>query len=88
MDKETYKLCKKEAKKAVTIAKREAYDQLYEELNTKEGQGKIFRIAKQRNKSTKDITHIRQMKDKDGLVLRRESDIIKRWKEYFEKLMN
>ena len=28
------------------------------------------------------------MKDKDGLVLRRESDIIKRWKEYFEKLMN
>ena len=28
------------------------------------------------------------MKDKDGLVLRRESDIIKRWNKCFEKLMN
>ena len=29
VDKETYKLCKKEAKKAVAIAKSEAYDRWY-----------------------------------------------------------
>ena len=87
MDKESYKLFKKEAEKVVAIAKSDAYDQWYEELDTKEGQGKIFRIAKQRHKRNKDITHIRKMEDNDGLVLRRESDIIKRWKEYYEKLM-
>ena len=47
--------------------------------DTKECQDKIFRIAKQRHKSNKDITHIRQMKDNDGLVLRRKNYFIKRW---------
>lgn len=41
-----------------------------------------------RNKSTRDITHIKQIKGEDGQVLRKEVDIIKRWKEYFEKLLN
>ena len=58
-----YKQCKKEARKAVAIARAEAYDQLYSDLDTKEGKGKIFRLAKQRNKSKKDIAHIRQIKD-------------------------
>ena len=87
-DKEAYKESCREAKKAVAIAKSEAYDQLYEELNTKEGQGKIFKLAKRRNKSTKDITHIKQMKDENGITLKKESDIIVRWKQYFEKLLN
>ncbi|KAK3895134.1 hypothetical protein Pcinc_001149 [Petrolisthes cinctipes] len=87
-DRVAYKQCNKEAKKAVAIAKAEAYDQLYNELETKEGQGKIFRLAKQRNKSTRDITHIRQMKDENGKVIRKESDIVERWKQYFEHLLN
>ena len=87
-DKEEYKQRCKEAKVAVAIARAEAYDNLYEELDTKEGQGKIFNLAKQRNKSTKDITHIKQIKDEDGRVLREENEILKRWKDYFEKLLN
>jgi len=35
-DKEYYKQCSKEAKRTVAIAKSEAYDNLYEELDTKE----------------------------------------------------
>ena len=87
-DKEEYKESCKEAKVAVAIARSKAYDKLYEELDTKEGQGKIFNSAKQRNKSTKNISHIKQMKDEDGRVLREENEILKRWKEYFEKLLN
>ncbi|XP_064108009.1 uncharacterized protein LOC135216564 [Macrobrachium nipponense] len=83
-----YKEANKLAKKTVAIAKDRAYDQLYKELDTKEGQGKIFKLAHMRNKSTKDITHIRQIKDKDGNVLRNERDIIRRWEEYFEALLN
>ena len=84
LPKEAYKL----AKRIVAIAKDRAYDQLYQELGTKEGERKIFKLAKMRNKSTKDMTHIRQIKDKDGNVLRKERDIIERWKEYFESLLN
>ena len=87
-DRAEYKQRCKEAKIAVAIAKSEAYDNLYDELDTKEGQGKIFNLAKQRNKSTKDITHIKQMKDGEGNVLRDEREILKRWKDYFEQLLN
>ena len=87
-DKEYYKQCSKEAKRTVAIAKSEAYDNLYEELDTKEGQQKVFKLAKMRNKSTKDITHIRQIKDERGVVIRKEGDILIRWKDHFEKLLN
>ena len=83
-----HKEAKKLAKKVVAIAKDRAYDQLYQELDTKEGQGKIFRLAQMRNRSTKDITHMRQIKDMHGNVLRKERDIIRRWQEYFEALLN
>ena len=88
MDLREYKQRNKEVKKAVAIAKAEAYDQLYSELDTNEGKGKIFRLAKQRLKSTRDITHIRQIKDESGNVLRKEKDVVNRWKEYFENLLN
>jgi hypothetical protein len=32
------------------------------EFETKKGQSKIFKLAKVKNKSTKDISHIKQMK--------------------------
>ena len=85
---DSYKEANELVKKTVAIAKDREYGQLHQELDTKEGQGKIFRLARMRNKSAKDITHIRQIKDKDGNVLRKERDIIRRWKEYFEALLN
>ncbi len=61
---------------------------MYEELETPEGQRKIFRMAKARNKATKDFTCIRQMKDEGGTVLSEGGKIKDRWKRYFEKLLN
>ena len=87
-DKEYYKQCSKEAERKVAIAKSEAYANLHEELATKEGQQKVLKLAKTRNKSTKDITHIRQIKDEREVVIRKERDILIRWKDYFEKLLN
>ena len=87
-DRLAYKERNKEAKRIVATTKSKAYDRLYEDLETKEGQGKIFRLAKSRNKSTKDISHIRQMKDENGNVIRKEADIIKRWEQYFKNLLN
>ncbi|XP_064097619.1 ribonuclease Y-like [Macrobrachium nipponense] len=83
-----YKEANKLAKKTVATAKDRAYDQLYKELDTKERQGKIFKLARMRNKSTKDITHIGQIKDKDENVLRNERHMQRIWEEYFEALLN
>ena len=58
-DKVEYRRKKKEAKRAVAVARAEAAGELYEELDMVEGQKKIYRIAKYRNKATKDISHVK-----------------------------
>ncbi|XP_047490336.1 uncharacterized protein LOC125039974 [Penaeus chinensis] len=60
----------KRAKRAVARPKAEAMSKFFEDLETKEGQKNIFRIAKARDKAPKDIVHI---KDNNGSVLTRES---------------
>ena len=87
-EKVEYKRKKKEAKRAVVVARAEAASGLYEELETVEGQKKIYRIAKYRNKATKDIRHVKQMKDGSGAVLRDEKRVRERWKDYFENFLN
>ena len=86
-DREEYKRVKRETKKAVAQAKARAYQNLYEELETKEGQ-KIYQLAKVRNRATRDISHVRQIKDSEGRVLRKEEEAKTRWREYFERLSN
>ncbi len=54
-DKEVYKVTEKECKKAVTIAKEEAYAELCKELDTVEGNKITYKLAKTRNRRTKDI---------------------------------
>ena len=53
------------------------YEKLYEELETKEGENEVFKIAKQRNRQSKDVQQVKAIKskqnwrDSDG---RRESE--------------
>ena len=62
--------------------------EVYKELGTPEGERKIYRIAKTRDKSAKDITQIRQIKDEQGVVLWEHDKIIERWKGYYGNLLN
>ena len=62
-------------------------DEVYKELETPEGERKIYRISKALDKSAKDFTQIRQIKDEQGVVLWEHDQIIQRWKEYFGKLL-
>ena len=87
-DGERNKRCKKEAKRAVAQAKAHASSEIYEELETPEGERKIHRIAKSRDKATKDYTHIKQVKDENGVVLCSQDKIKMRWEKYYEKLLN
>ena len=63
-------------------------DEVFKELETPEGERKIYRIAKARDKSAKDFTKIRQIKDEQGVVLWKYDKIIERWKGYYGKLLN
>ena len=84
--KKIYKEKKSKAKKAVAMAKGRVYDDLY--AKTKEGEKELYRLARQRNRAGKDVQHVRVIKDKNGNVMVNSEAVLKRWKEYFEKLMN
>ncbi|GJN24501.1 hypothetical protein PR202_gb12244 [Eleusine coracana subsp. coracana] len=52
---EGYKIAKRAAKRAVSVAKGQAYDNLYQRLGTKEGEKDIYRMARIREQKTRDI---------------------------------
>lgn len=87
-NRERLKLANKAAKKAEAVAKAEAREDAYEELKTIYGEKKIFRIARARDRQTKDHTHIRHMNDENGRVLYDDDDVTRRWKGYIDKLLN
>ena len=45
-------------------------------------------MARQRNRAGKDVEHVRAIKDENGNVMVNSEAVLKKWKEYFEKLMN
>ena len=52
---EKYKVAKKTAKRAVNEAKGRAYEDLYRRLSTKEGEKDIYRMARARDRKTRDF---------------------------------
>ncbi|KAJ8375265.1 hypothetical protein SKAU_G00058450 [Synaphobranchus kaupii] len=79
---------RREAKREVAKAKERAFSELYKRLDTKEGEKELFRLARQRDQAGKDVQQVRVIKDRDGKVLTSEDSVMRRWKEYFEELMN
>ena len=70
------------------MAKGRACDNLYARLETKEGEKELYRLARQRDRAGKDLQHMRIIKNEKGNVMVNLEAVLKRWKEYFEKLMN
>ena len=70
------------------MAKGRAYDNLYARLETKKGEKDLYRLAKQRDRAGKYVLHVRVIKEKNGNVMINSEAVLKRWKEYFEKIMN
>ena len=68
------------------MAKGRVYDDLYVRLETNEGEKELYRLARQRDRAGKDVQHVRVIKDENGNVMVKA--VLKRWKEYFEKLIN
>ena len=73
-----YKVTKKAAKKAAAIAKTMAYDKLYQKLETKEGEKEVFKLARVRERRTRDLGVVRCIKDENGKVLSEGAEIKER----------
>ncbi|KAK3531161.1 hypothetical protein QTP70_013261 [Hemibagrus guttatus] len=87
-NRQEYKELQRRVKREVSKAKQKAYDELYTRLDTREGQKDLYRLARQRDRDGKDVQQVRVIKDRDGRVLTNEESVQRRWKEYFEELMN
>ncbi|KAK3571395.1 hypothetical protein QTP86_010707 [Hemibagrus guttatus] len=87
-NRQEYKELQCRVKRKVSKAKQKAYDELYTRLDTREGEKDLYRLARQRDRDGKDVQQVRVIKDGDGRVLTSEESVQRRWKEYFEELMN
>ncbi|KAK3568941.1 hypothetical protein QTP86_020629 [Hemibagrus guttatus] len=87
-NRQEYKELQHRVKRDVSKAKQKAYDELYTRLDTREGEKDLYRLARQRDRDGKDVQQVRVIKDRDGRVLTSEESVQRRWKEYFEELMN
>ncbi|KAK3547070.1 hypothetical protein QTP86_009563 [Hemibagrus guttatus] len=79
---------RQEYKELQQRVKREVSKVLYTRLDTREGEKDLYRLARQRDRDGKDVQQVRVIKDRDGRVLTSEESVQRRWKEYFEELMN
>ena len=67
----------------VAEAKRRAYEDFYQKLDTKEGEKDIFRLAKAKSMQKQDLEAVKYIKDEDGRMLLRQVFIKMRWRQYF-----
>ena len=58
-------MAKKTAKRTVSEARGRAYEDLYQRLSTKEGEKDVYRIARLRERRTRDFNQVRCIKDEN-----------------------
>jgi hypothetical protein len=72
----------------VSVANGQTYDDLYQVLDTKEGEKDMFRMARTQERKTMDINQIKCIKDETNQLLVKDNEIKDIWREYFDKLFN
>jgi hypothetical protein len=81
-------MAKKATKRVMSPARGRAYDDLYQSLDTKEGERDIYKTAKIRERKTRDVDQVKCIKEGADQLLVKDEDIKHRWREYFDKLFN
>ena len=83
---EKYKMAKKAAKRAVSEASGRAYEDLYQRLDTKEGEREIYKMAKIRERKTRDVDQVKCIKDGADQLLVKDKETSIDGGEYFDML--
>lgn len=66
---EAYKTAKTNATKVVAVKREKVVEDIYSELDTREGEKNIYKVAKSIERNAKDIGPIRFIKYENGTVL-------------------
>jgi Reverse transcriptase (RNA-dependent DNA polymerase) len=72
----------------VSEAKSQAYTELYRKLDTKEGENDVYKMAKIRERKTRDLYQVKCIKYEADRLLVKDEEIKNRWRAYFDKLFN
>jgi hypothetical protein len=72
----------------VSEVRGQTYMELYRKLDTKESENDIYKMAKIRERKTKDFNQVKCIKDETDRLLVKDEEIKNRWREYFDKLFN
>ncbi|XP_028796772.1 craniofacial development protein 2-like [Neltuma alba] len=72
---ERYCVTKKETRRAVGETHTKAFEEFYKDLGTKVGERKIYKIAKNKERKTKDLDQVKCIKNEEGKVLVTKGDI-------------
>ena len=83
-----YKEAKKIAKKVGTLANNNTYESSYQKRETTEGGKDVFKVARAKEKKTRDLGNVRYIKGDDRKVLVKDTKIRERWRSYVSKLFN
>jgi hypothetical protein len=83
-----YKEARKNAKKAVSRVRSQAYAELYRKLDTKDDKNDVYKMAKFRERKIRDFNQAKCIKDEADRLLVKDEKIKNRWREYFDKLFN
>jgi hypothetical protein len=83
-----YKEARRNAKQSVSEARGQAYTELYRKLDTKVDENDVYRMAKLRERKTRDFNQVKYIKDETDRLLVKDEEIKNRWREYFDKLFN
>jgi hypothetical protein len=87
-DKAAYKHAKKTAQRVIAKAQSDERQKFGEMLESEDGKGNLFKVAKQMVKENKDVVGVGCVKDNDGKIVVEETEVKEVWRKYFEKLMN
>jgi hypothetical protein len=72
-------VAKKTVKQTVSEARGRMYDGLYQRLGTKKGEKDVYRMAKSRERKTRDIIQVKCIKDEMERLLIKDEDIKNKW---------
>jgi hypothetical protein len=66
----------------------QAYMELYRKLDKKEDENVVYKMAKLRERKTKDFNQVKYIKDEVDRLLVKDDEIKNIWREYLDKLFN
>jgi hypothetical protein len=83
-----YKETRRNTQKAVSEIRGQAYTELHRKLDTKYDKNDVYKMAKLRERKTRDFNQVKCIKDDADRLLVKDEEIKNRWREYFDKLFN